>query len=212
MAEIRLADQVDIQKIAICHRHVFPNSLSSALGFDYVSCMLSWYIATENTFLILAEEDGRCVGYCGGMVKTIWGIGSASSMAQYSFNAAVIGFLKKPWLLFHLEVRTKFSFIIKNIINRFFRKDKLTGDATVIFEPYAGLVVIGVDPLFQGKGYGSQLLQEFEKITLKKGLQKMVLSVLTSNKQAITSYTHNGWVVTKVDQESTSMEKRLHQQ
>jgi len=209
MVEIKIANEKDIGRIAECHRATFPASLSSAIGHDYVSVMLHWYLSGENTFLFFAEENGKCVGYCGGMVKTVWGIGSASSMAQYSFNAAITGFLKKPWLVFHPEVRAKYTFIIKNIVNRFLRKKKLRGEPEVIFEPYTGLVVIGVDPDFQGKGYGSILLQEFEKITRQRGLKRMLLSVHTDNAQAIASYTRNGWKITQVNGSSTSMEKLL---
>lgn len=209
MVEIKIANEKDIGRIAECHRAAFPDSLSSAIGHDYVSVMLRWYLSGENTFLFFAEESGKCVGYCGGMVKTVWGIGSASSMAQYSFNAAITGFLKKPWLVIHPEVRAKYMFIIKNIVNRFIRKKKLRGEPEVIFEPYTGLVVIGVDPAFQGKGYGSALMQEFEKITRQRGLKKMLLSVHTDNARAITSYTRNGWKITQVNGSSTSMEKLL---
>ncbi len=207
---IRAASINDLAKIADCHCAAFPDSLASALGVDYVRVMLNWYIATESTFLIFAEEGGRCLGYCGGMLKTVWGIGSASSMAQYSFNAAVIGFLKKPWLLFHPEMKAKFPFILKNILNRFIRKKKLKGEPDVVFEPYTGLVVIGVDPAFQGKGFGSILLLEFEKMTHQRGLKKMILSVHSDNTKAIKSYTRNGWSITHVSGLSTSMMKLIN--
>jgi len=210
MAEIKIGSEADLTRIAVCHCAAFPGSLSSALGIDYVSAMLRWYLSGENVFLFFVEDNGKCVGYCGGMVKTVWGIGSASSMAQYSFNAAVIGFLKKPWLLFHPEMIAKFSFIVKNIINRFFRKKKLQGEPEVIFEPYTGLVVIGVDPAFQGKGYGSVLLQQFEKMTQQRGLKKMTLSVRSDNSKAITSYTRNGWSITNINGLSASMHKLVH--
>lgn len=209
MAEIKQGKDEDIERIARCHIAAFPKSLSSALGLDYVSVMLRWYLSTENTFLFYAEEGGNCIGYCGGMVKTVWGIGSASSMAQYSFEAAVTGFFRKPWLIFHPEVRAKYIFIFRNVFNRFLNNRKLKGNPSVVFEPYTGLVVIGVDPLHQGKGYGSLLLEEFEKITRNKGLRKMVLSVLTENTNAIASYSRNGWLVSRADKKSTSMEKLL---
>jgi ribosomal protein S18 acetylase RimI-like enzyme len=212
MADIKAARKEDIKQIAVCHRAAFQNSLSSALGLDYVSVMLGWYLSSDNTFLFFIEENGKCLGYCGGMVKTVWGVGSASSMAQYSFNTAVKAFIMRPWLIFHKEVRARYTFILKNIVNRFARKQKLNGDPTVVFEPYSGLVVIGVDSTFQGKGYGSLLLKEFERISKKKGLNKMVLSVRTENAQAIASYKRNGWGITQVNGKSTSMEKRLNDQ
>lgn len=209
MVVVKMAKPEDLKKIALCHQAAFPDSLSSALGLDYVSIMLQWYLSNDSTFLFFVEVGDKCVGYCGGMVKTVWGIGSASSMAQYSFNAAVLGFCKKPWLILHPEVRAKYRFLIKNVYNRFFSKQKLKGDPSIVFEPYAGLVVIGVEPTYQGKGYGSLMLKEFEKITRQRGLKKMVLSVLTANVQAIGSYTRNGWMISKIDGRSVGMEKLL---
>jgi len=207
--QIITASTQNLSSIARCHRAAFPASLSSALGHDYVEKMLGWYLSSENTFLFCVNEGDQCVGYCGGMVKTIWGVGSASSMAQFSFNAAVKSFLLRPWLVFHKEIRAKFPFIVRNLVNRFIRKKKNLGDATIVFEPYVGLVVIGVDPAYQGKGYGSLMLQEFEKIAKQRGLKKMILSVRSDNAQAINSYLKNGWVTTRNDGNATSMEKHL---
>lgn len=209
--QITAASISNLAPIARCHRAAFPASLSSALGHNYVEKMLGWYLSSENTFLFSVNEGDQCVGYCGGMVKTIWGVGSASSMAQYSFNAAVKSFLVRPWLVFHKEIGAKLPFIVRNLINRFFKKKQNLGDSTVVFEPYVGLVVIGVDPNYQGKGYGSLMLQEFEKMTIQRGLKKMVLSVRSDNAQAIGSYLKNGWLVTKINGGSTSMEKLLNQ-
>jgi len=206
----REAKQKDLKDISICHQRAFPDSLSSKLGHDYVETMLGWYLSTDNTFLFCVDEGNQCVGYCGGMVKTIWGVGSASSMAQFSFNAAVKSFLVRPWLVFHKEIRAKFPFIVRNVVNRFIRKKKNLGDATVVFEPYVGLVVIGVDPAFQGKGFGAMMLQEFERQTLQYGFKKMILTVKTDNQKAIRSYSRNGWFASRAVGKSTLMEKRLN--
>lgn len=207
--ETRQADERDLDAIAICHSKAFPRSLSSALGRDYLKVMLNWYLTSDNTFLFYISSEDRCVGYCGGMIKTVWGVGSASSMAQHSFNAGVAAFIRRPWLLFHKEVRAKYKFILKNVLNRFFSGKKLNRPPDVAFEPYAGLVVIGVHPDFQGKGHGSLLLREFERIVRQKGLTKMALSVRTENQQAISAYLKNGWVVKNVNGSSTSMEKEI---
>jgi Acetyltransferase (GNAT) family len=209
MDHIKVATKDDLQKIAHCHCAAFPDSLATSLGLKYVELMLGWYVSSENTFLIFFENKDQCIGYCGGMVKTIWGVGSASSMAQYSFNAAVFSFIKRPWLILHHEVHAKYSFIARNVINRFIKKRKLQGDPSVNFEPCVGLVVIGVDPSFQGKGYGTRLLIEFENETTQRGLKKMNLTVKSENLQAIKSYQRNGWVVVNRSTKSTSMEKQL---
>jgi ribosomal protein S18 acetylase RimI-like enzyme len=61
-------------------------------------------------------------------------------------------------------------------------------------EPRVGLVVIGVDPAFQGKGYGSLLLKEFERRAVEEySIKNLQLTVLVNNEQAIRAYEKNGW-------------------
>lgn len=205
MEEIVIAKEGDIEKIATCYIAAFPNTLSSALGLDYVKVMLKWYLSGDSTFLFYLEVNDQCVGFCGGMIRTTGTMGSASSMAQYSFNAAIKAFFIKPWLIFHPEVRAKYKFIVKNILRRFMKES--TKRDIIPASNYSGLVVIGVDPSFQGKGYGSKLLEGFEQFSRQRKLKRMVLSVKSDNAQAITSYRKNNWVVTKVAGQSTSMEK-----
>jgi ribosomal protein S18 acetylase RimI-like enzyme len=74
---------------------------------------------------------------------------------------------------------------------------------------HVGLVVIGVAPVFQGRGHGSVLIKEFEKQTQLRGLKKMVLTVKTDNEVAIRSYLRNGWITTSVSGNTTSMHKNI---
>jgi ribosomal protein S18 acetylase RimI-like enzyme len=211
--EILQARQADLRKIANCHRKAFPDTLTSKMGDTFLIKMFDWYLSTNHTFLFFTEQSNTVVGYCGGMiVDGTFAHGSASSMTQHTFNEAIRAFLLRPWLLLHPDFLSRYSFFARNIFVRFKNKisKKEIRSAAKPRDPYMGLVVIGVDPLFQGKGYGSCLLIEFEKTTLQRGLKKMLLTVNTDNRPAIKSYLRNGWVVYKVDGKSTSMEKRLN--
>ncbi len=214
MTEIKTAITEDLEKIAACHGAAFPASLSSALGRAYVKKMLGWYLSSDSTFLFYMESEGQCLGYCGAMIRKTAGVGSASSMAQFSFDQALRSFGVRPWLVLHAELRAKYLFIGRNLWTRLKRlvnhNQKNTSTNSAIFEPYVALVVIGVKADEHGKGYGSLLLQEFERRTVERGYTKMLLSVLTDNSKAIKSYQRNGWMITKVNGKSTSMEKRVN--
>ena len=126
------------------------------------------------------------------------GTGSASGMAQYSFQAAVWAFATHPWVFFHPEVRAKWPLLWKNILVKLGLRNRVHFSAVqqqrMASDPRAGLVVIGVDPSYQGKGYGSLLLQEFERRAVEVyGVRKLQLSVLADNVQAIRAYERNGW-------------------
>lgn len=206
----------DLPRIATCHISAFPEALSTALGKRYVRHMLSWYLSSDKTFLFHAEDDqGNCAGYCGGIVSDgTLPTGSASGMAQYTFKQAIWAFLTHPWVLFHPEIRAKWPLLWKNI------KMKLGLSPRVHFseeqkqkmarEPQVGLVVIGVDPKYQGKGYGSLLLKEFERRAVEVyGIKKLQLSVLADNYKAIKAYERNGWKLHKQNGKSVSMIKIL---
>lgn len=209
------ATHQDLPRLAQCHRHAFPKALSTAMGQHYVEKMLEWYLMDDRSFIFLIEEGNQCVGYCGGMKSdNSFRAGSASSMIQHSYNQAVKTFIRRPWLFLHPEFFPKYKLAWRNVRKRIRRglgyvekiKPIENGQRS---EPHTGLVVIGVKQDLQGKGYGSKLLQEFERVSKGFGFNKMMLTVRSDNNQAIKSYLRNGWVVSKVGGKSTSMEKLL---
>lgn len=208
--------QSDLPALARCHRAAFPDALASALGQRYCTRMLSWYLSTDKTFLFHIEDgQGRCAGYCGGMISDgSLGTGSASGMAQHTFRQAVWAFLTHPWVLFHPEVRAKWPVLWKNILMKLGLRKRVhfspQQKESMARDPHAGLVVIGVDPAYQGQGYGSLLLREFERRAMEVyGVRKLQLSVRADNHQAIRAYERNGWVRGEEKGGSLGMWKRL---
>ncbi len=200
--------------IARCHRAAFPHALATALGQRYVARMLSWYLSSDKTFIFHIEDDqGRVAGYCGGMVSDgSLGTGSASGMAQHTFWAAVWAFVTHPWVFFHPEVRAKWPVLWKNILMKLGLRKRVhfspEQKEKMAREPQVGLVVIGVDPAHQGKGYGSLLLQEFERRAVEVyGIRKLHLTVRADNKQAIRAYERNGWIRVQEREGSLQMRK-----
>ena len=133
-------------------------------------------------------------------------------MAQHTFRAAIRAFLTHPWVLFHPEVRAKWPVLWKNILMKLGLRKRVhfspEQKEKMAREPQVGLVVIGVDPSYQGKGYGSVLLKEFERRAVDVyGIRKLQLSVLANNAQAIRAYERNGWVRHRQQGKSLSMIK-----
>ncbi|MFN4299831.1 MAG: GNAT family N-acetyltransferase [Thermaurantimonas sp.] len=216
MAMLRTTLPSHLPSLARCHAAAFPHSLSTALGQRYVAKMLSWYLSSDKTFIFhIEDEHGQCAGYCGGIVSDgTLGTGSASGMAQHTFTAAIWAFLTHPWVLFHPEVRAKWPLLWKNILMKLGLRRRVhfspEQKEKMAREPQVGLVVIGVDPKYQGKGYGSLLLKEFERKAVEEfGIRNLQLSVLADNHKAIKAYERNGWKKHSIHGKSLSMIKKV---
>jgi len=201
----------DLVRIAQCHRKAFPDTLSTAMGQAYVEKMLEWYLVDDRAFIFFLEESGKCIGYCGGLKYDGKSpVGSASSMIQHSYHAAVSAMLRKPWLFVHPEFLKKYRLAFKNLWRRMLSSvglPKKIASVSSTIPPHTGLIVIGVDPAHQGKGYGGMMLSEFERLSNKFGYYHLMLTVRTNNEQAIKSYQRNGWSITQSGKGSTTMEK-----
>lgn len=208
---LEIATETNLAKIAECHRRAFPDALSSRLGQALVFKMLSWYLNSPKRFLFYLSENDKCVGYCGGMVSDGTQVhGSASGMIQHSFRDAFYALLIRPWLWVHPDVVSRYKLIFKNLYFKITGYSKPQLERTQLpIEPHVGLIVIGVDPDYQGRGYASILLREFERVSREKGIYKVLLTVLSENRQAIKAYEKNGWSILEANPKSTMMAKYL---
>lgn len=114
--------------------------------------------------------------------------------------------------LIHPEYIAKNKLIPQNIRKRVTGKHKpssSTPQVDISIAPHTGRIVIGVDPAYHGKGYGSKLLQEFEVVSKEIGFNKLMLTVKSENAQAIKSYQRNGWVILSDDGKSVTMNKDI---
>ena len=220
--QVKDATVGDLKKIAACHRSAFPESLTSKLGIDFISNMFKWYLSGSNKFLYWIEENGTCIGYCGGYVMDgSDAYGASSGMTQFGFNSAIKALIVRPWLLFHPEVISKYKFIWTNVKRRLKKLVGARPDKPVVLkaqtlnttkELQAGLVIIGVSPNLHKKGIGSLLQVEFEKRAREKGAQLLSLSVRRLNEKAISSYKRNGWEIRDEEGPSYLMTKHLKDQ
>jgi ribosomal protein S18 acetylase RimI-like enzyme len=210
--EIKISIVSDLDQIALCHKAAFPDSLSSKLGSKFRKKMLSWYILDERGVLFHVKENNEVVGYCGGVITKLPGLpGAASSITQFSFNLFIRSFLLRPWLIVHPENINRISFFIKNVLVKLKVKKavNLAQSKQENFQTFWGLVVIGVLPKFHGKGFGSVLLQEFERLARLDKVDKISLSVKSDNIKAINSYKANGWQINNTNIDSLNLIKKL---
>jgi GNAT superfamily N-acetyltransferase len=203
--KLQVSQLSDLHEIVNCHKDAFPAALSTKQGSRFISKMMEWYISSDRGVLFhVCDDEGEMAGYCGGIVTRKPGLlGAVSSISQFAFKDFLKSYLRKPWLLLHPENLKKSPYILKNLMIRFGFKKKVGQVSTKEeedFQPFMGLVVIGVKKKYHGKGYGSILLQEFERVAkTQRDIKRIQLSVKAHNEKAIKSYLRNGWQVSKAD-------------
>ena len=192
----------DLQEIAVVHQSAFPHHLSSALGNAFIRKTLTWYLIHPDLgFLLHLEDNGKVVGYVtafynNGSLKH----GSATTMGQYAFKQAMVSFILQPWLVLHPELRAKWSLIGKQLALKIgFQKTFIkpsVGKVEKKTSNLCSLLSIGVDQKAQGKGYGSHLIQAFEREAIQRfHPSSLELSVKSDNIQAKAAYIRNGWQI-----------------
>lgn len=203
----------DLSRVARCHASAFPKAMVNKLGPRAVQKMLEWYVVSDRGVLFHLEDEGRVVGYCGGIkVHESGKPGAFTSISQYAFWDFVRAYLRRPWLILHKDNVKKFAGIARNILIRMgLRRRETPVDAGLqaSFRPNWGLVVIGVDEEFRGRRLGSLLLEHFERLARRDGVEMISLSVKASNQTAISVYDRNGWHTSKQAGNSLQMQKVL---
>lgn len=213
MDACRVSELDDLPRLAECHMRAFPRSLSTVQGKAFVQKMLEWYIASPRGVMFHVEKDDRVVGYCGGIKIGEPGLpGAVTSISQHSFWAFVCAYVKKPWLLFHPENLKRWRYIARNLLIRIGFTRAEASVSTLQKEAFKsswGLVVIGVTPDSQGKGFGGEMLREFEEQARADGVERVQLSVKVSNEKALRSYRRNGWSEANRSEKSIQMCKEF---
>ncbi len=168
--------------------------------------MYEWYLASEFTFLTALFERERCIGFVGGLCRDAkTQMGSSSGMAQYSFRAGIVAMLKRPWLVFHPVLISRYRFVLRNIRTKILGRNRVRASGAT--SPSAAVVTIAVLPERQGQGLGSKLLVDFERIAVSRGFKNLQLTVRASNLNAIHAYERNGWTVAKRSGDDLEMHK-----
>lgn len=78
-----------------------------------------------------------------------------------------------------------------------------------LFDEYAQLVNIAVDPQFSGKGIGKRLIAHLEAVCRSENLTEIRLSTHVKMASNISLYQHLGWVETSRTTNKVLMTKRL---
>ena len=181
----------DLSSVSEVHLRAFKGRALSTLGKEAVRRYYEWQLLGPHQSICLgAFNDNNLAGFCFGGV----------------FRSATSGFLRKnkwyltlrvithPWLIASPIFRERLELGLRILRNNP-KEHKVTSinKSEMAQIQSFGILAIGVDPRYQGFGYGKKLMMEEEKNAIEQGFQRMQLSVDKNNYHAIGFYESLGW-------------------
>jgi len=170
----------DSTQIARIHLESFPNFFLSSLGYTFLNNYYQSCVESNEAISISAlDEDNILLGYAVGCFNS------------KGFNKRLIlsNTLKYIYLALRLLFTRPIALIrlFKNIEKIEIKEDKGS---------YAELLSIAVAPIHNGLGIGQELLLEFERQVIEKGINKIALTTdANSNDYALRFYQKCGYRV-----------------
>lgn len=153
MIEIRKANTSDVDAIVAIHQQAFPDFFLTTLGEGFLRLYYRCMCNCEEAVTLCAFDGGKAVGFASSAVKSAGFNTRLIKHNMMSFGVEAIKLLfTRPASLFRL-------------VNNFTKKSSEVEDDG----DYAELFSIGVSPLCQGKGVGSLLLSENERVMREWG-------------------------------------------
>ncbi|MDZ4757574.1 MAG: GNAT family N-acetyltransferase [Bacteroidota bacterium] len=201
---IKKATITDLESIAQCHVLSFPNTLGGKLGIEFMMNALKPFVIDSNKYLLFADAAGICAGYVNANMRD-GTPGSVSTMIQSGLKSGInIVLFKKPWLLFHPEIFSKYKVIAKNILSK-----KAPARQVVDDVPTIGLPGMCVHPKFRGKGLAKELMLAAENEAIHLGYKKLRCTVAVANPVAWKNHEKIGFKIVEEIKGNYKMEKYI---
>lgn len=150
MQEIRMLQNASynyVNSIAELHKKAFPTFFLAQLGIPFLRTLYSGYIEDKDSGIIVAEEDGKIVGF----------IAYSNDYARF-----YKGLIKHHLIKFafcSLDAAIRHPSFIRRLLGAFKKSESV-----VKTERYVELASICVDPEIKGRGIGSQLIDYLKDI------------------------------------------------
>lgn len=176
--EVKSEEKELINDIVSIHLNTFTGFFLTFMGRGFLNQMYRSYCDHEESGLLVAEEDGKAVGFLAYS-------GNFSGLYKYMIKTRLIPF---GWYSVGAFFRRPSAFM--HIIKAFLKPSEVKRE-----EKYVELSSIGVDPTIKSKGVGSLLIDELKKIVDFNKFAYITLETdAVNNDGAIHFYEKNGFV------------------
>jgi ribosomal protein S18 acetylase RimI-like enzyme len=141
--------------------------LALCLGKSFMRDVFKWFITSDRTFTLVADQDGNFIGFltvCNGQYHKL--------MFTNNKMSAIKALLVRPWVIFSPR-------ILKRLARNFFRSDAL--DVILTGKDIAHCSFIGVHPSWRSEGVASTMSREMIKECHKRKWNKIIAGVYKKN-------------------------------
>lgn len=169
----------DIKKIVELHEKTFKDFFLTSLGSEFLELYYTSYLDRCDVICLCAKIDNEICGFTFGTIK------------PKDFHIKLLKDNFKEYLYVLIKIALlKPKSILRLIKNQ--SKNKKIEDQ----EEFAELMSIGVDPKQKKQGIGALLINNFEVVTKRLGLQIVKLTTDGKNNEAVVNfYKKNGYEI-----------------
>ena len=153
MINIKKADAGDVNIIVAIHKQAFPDFFLTTLGDSFLRLYYSCMCKCDGAVTLCALEDDKVVGF------------ASSALKSAGFNTRLIKSNMIPFMGEAIKLLLTRPMSLVRLVKNFTKKSSSIEDDG----NYAELFSIGVSPTCQGKGVGSLLLVENERVITRMG-------------------------------------------
>jgi ribosomal protein S18 acetylase RimI-like enzyme len=173
---VRDATTADLAAVAALHVAALPHDFLSQLGASFLRQVYPTFLQSELGFLLVAEEEGRVVGF----------VSCACDTARF-FRTT----LRRRWPCLMLLALRRLLFHPRDLARLLGAWRYPTKNRALTMPE---LVSIAVEPRWQGRGVGRRLLNEFDQRLKQRRARRFFLTVGTDNRSARGFYAKLGFV------------------
>ncbi len=172
MVSVRKASAADSAAIAALHLAEIPWGVLSSMGPGFVGVFYRTLLEGPSGFAYLAEQDGRPVGYCSGVVH---------------WRRFYRTFVLRNWTL---AARIVFRKIFGGGLRRLFETTQYAAASTL---PDAELLSIALHPGARGTGAADALVRAVLEEFARRGVERVRVTTAVDNASAARVYERSGF-------------------
>lgn len=178
---IRVAGHSDLEKLVKLHCDSFKSDehIPMLFGTNYIKANYKWLLNSNHSYILIAENNNEIAG-----LIAVSDIAFTRPMFIYCLPQMLLGFLKKPWLIFN-----------KNLWKRLSRKSEKNEQAEKILKTkeFAQMTIGAVSANYRGYGVFGSLVDATRSHSQNRGSKAIRAGVYKNNNSSRKVFIKENW-------------------